>query len=571
MSMLTISCPSCGFSRQMPAERVPDGERQVTCPQCQSVFGFSKSAADRRPAVASEPLPPQPPRQTPPQQPYSQEPLRPQQPQQPLAPPPTPTPTPTPTQPPPQSQPQQPKSPQSQPAQPVGRGAAPRMAQRRPPPHRELTDIGALFKESWEIFQRRFATLIGLFLLCMAAFSIPAGTAVGLGLLAGMAIGEVAILVMGAVGMVASIYLGFRCLAAFLLAVADERLCLKDALTDAQGLVAPLLWVGFLTSFVIIGGFMLFGIPGIIFTVWFCFSQFVVVREDLRGMDALLKSREYVRGQWFNVALRLLLVWAASLLVGAIPMAGPILGIVFLPYVMIFQYLIYRDLREMKGELPFPCSISDKMKWPGVALVGFVAAPVLLISVIGLSVLGPLAQFVSREGVTLQSSAPSGTPRSDDQGLRVINFPPKEAPLATTTAAEPATPTPPLVPTYQSSSPTEPQASSPAGDEHPENIHVFIYAVNYTGTIKANGNILREMEGKPDMQYNYNLDGRKLRYGQNLIEVEYAELPSHHDSLLRVRIQVTRSRPGMGSETLHEWSMEDKGRGRSSFPLDIPR
>ena len=442
------------------------------------------------------------------------------------------------------------------------------MAQRpRPAPHLELTEIGELFKESWDVFQRRFSTLIGLFLLCVAAFTVPGGAAVGLAMVAGMALGKVAVVLIGTVGMVASIYLGFRCLAGFLHAVADEQLGMGDALTLGEGMVAPLIWIGFLTSFVITGGFLLLLIPGIIFTVWFCFAQFILVREELRGMNALLKSREYVRGEWFNVALRLLLVWAASLLIGAIPVAGPILGIVFFPYVMIFHYLIYRDLREMKGELPFPCGMSDKVKWPGVALVGFLVVPVALISVIGFSVLGPLAELASREGITFRNSAPSGTAGPDDQGLRVITFPQQGVPRAATTAAEPAGS---QAPTSQSS-PLETQTSSPGGDEHPENVHVFIYAVNYTGTIKANGTTLREMEGKPDMQYNYNLDGKKLRYGQNLIEVEYAELPTHHDSLLRVSIKVSRSQPGKESESLKEWSFEEKGRGSASFSIEIPR
>jgi len=447
---------------------------------------------------------------------------------------------------------------------------APRMARQpgsRPAPSRGLTDVVDLFKESWEVFQRRFSTLIGLLLLCVVASVVPAGAAAALAAFAGMALGKLAIALIGGAGLLASIYLGFRCFAGFLHAVADERLSLRDAMAQGEGIVLPLIWIGFLTGFIIGGGFLLLIVPGIIFTVWFCFTQFILIQEESTGMDALLKSREYVRGEWFNVALRLLLVWAASLLIGAIPFVGPILSIVFFPYVMIFHYLIYRDLRQMKGDVPFPCSLGDQLKWPGVALLGYVVVPAALISVIGLSVLGPMAKMASREGVTLQASAPGQTAGPADQGLRVITFPQQQSAPTPVTAEQPVDS---AAPPEQTSS-GEAQPFNTAGEESPENVHVFIYAVNYTGTIKANGKVLQEMEGKPEMQYNYNMSGRELRYGQNLIEVEYAELPSHSESLLKVKMEVSRQATGKAREILGEWTMEDKGRGTKSFTLDIPK
>ena len=216
-----------------------------------------------------------------------------------------------------------------------------------------MTDIGDLFTESWQLFQRRFATLIGLYLLTMVAFMLPLGITIGLAMLAGMAKGGAAFVLTGVVGLLAGLYLGFRCFAAFLHAVVDDQLAFGEALEKGNEIILPLLWIGFLTGFIICGGFILFVIPGIIFMVWFFFAQFILVKEDVHGMNALLKSREYVRGEWFNVALRLLLIWAASVLVGIIPLAGPILCIVFFPFTMIFHYLIYRDLREMKGDVPF--------------------------------------------------------------------------------------------------------------------------------------------------------------------------------------------------------------------------
>jgi len=436
-----------------------------------------------------------------------------------------------------------------------------------------LTDIGDLFKESWQLFQRRFATLIGLYLLSMLAFTLPVGITFGLAMLAGMTRGGGAFVLTGLVGLLAGLYLGFRCFAAFLHAVADDRLAFGEALEKGPALILPLIWVGFLSGFIITGGLFLFVIPGIIFMVWFFFAQFILVKEDVRGMKALLKSREYVRGEWFDVALRLLLIWAASVLIGVIPLAGPILCIAFFPYIMIFHYLIYRDLREMKGDVPFPCGTSDKLTWPGIALAGFVIVPLALVSFVGFSLFGSLSKLVpTGTTVTVQKSPPANViGSSDNQGLRVITFPQPGA------AGTPAQSTDPVggsaVPSPESSTPasTGTQFPQSVSDEYPKDIHVFIYAVNYTGTVRANGTPVRELEGKPDMQYNYNTDGRGLRYGQNQIEIDYSEIPSPPSTMLQIHLKVSRNTPGRGKEILGDWRFNDRGTGKKTFTLDIPR
>lgn len=523
MSMLTISCPSCGISRQVPADKVPDGPRRVTCPQCKHVFPYTKPAAIVPSAGEAPPPPPVPPLQPPPRpQDVSNTTRRP----------------------------------------PVRTTAPPKP---RPVPPHGLTDIGDLFRESWQQFQRRFATLFGLYLLTMAAFILPMGITIGLAMLAGMSKGGIAFVFTGAAGLLAGLYLGFRCFAAFLHAVVDDQLAFKKALEKGGRSIVPLMWIGFLTGFIISGGFMLFIIPGIIFMVWFFFAQFILIKEDVHGMDALLKSREYVSGQWFNVALRLVLIWAASILVGAIPLAGPILYITFFPFVMIFHYLIYRDLREMKGDVPFSCGAADILKWPAVSLAGFIIVPLVLVSLAGLSLFSTFAKFAPTGTTIVQKSTPVNTTNIDSQGLRVITFPQQGGSVMPTVEGSATPPLNPSPPQNDSS------ASLTGSEEYPDKVHVFIYAVNYTGTIRANGTTIKEMEGKPDMQYNFNMDGKGLRYGHNQIEVEYAELPNPPSTMLGVHIKVSRRSPDKGNEILGDWRLNDKGTGKKAFTFDIPK
>ena len=45
MSQLTITCPHCGFSKDVERQRIPAGVRNITCPKCKQPFAFQKSEA----------------------------------------------------------------------------------------------------------------------------------------------------------------------------------------------------------------------------------------------------------------------------------------------------------------------------------------------------------------------------------------------------------------------------------------------------------------------------------------------------------------------------------------------
>ena len=539
---ITVSCPSCSFSRQVPAEKIPEGERRVTCPQCKNIFSFTKPVSSVADAVVAPPAAAQGKPDAPPRQP----PVPPVSPQ------------PTAKTPPDGSVPN--------PAPPA------RPPRQKPAPPPAMTDIGELFKESWALFQRRFTTLIGLYLLSIVAFIVPVAVTIGIAMVAGMTKSAVVMALVGTAGLIGALYLGFRCFGAFLHAVVDERLGFSEALEKGSGIILPLIWVSVLTGFIIGGGFMLCIIPGIIFMVWFFFAQFILVEEDTRGMNAILKSREYVRGEWFNVALRLLLIWTATILTGIIPLIGPLLNIAFFPFVMIYHYLIFRDLKSVKGgDVLFSCGTKDTLTWPGIALAGYLIVPAVLISVVGFSIFGKLSQFKQAGGTIITLEQPSHNSVSDSSGMRVINFPQKDASGTPSTAMNPADAAATTLPESSSAGQTSSQSPLSSSEEYPKDIHIFIYAVNYTGAIRANGTTIKEMEGKPDMQYNYNMGGKGLRYGQNQIEIDYAEIPNPPSTMLEVHLKVSRNSSGKGKEMLGDWRFSDKGTGKKTFTFDIPK
>ncbi|MHC1698007.1 MAG: hypothetical protein AB9919_08145 [Geobacteraceae bacterium] len=350
---------------------------------------------------------------------------------------------------------------------------------------------------------------------------------------------------------------GSWCYGGFLCAVVDDSLGLKEALQRGKGMILPLVWVSFLGAFIVCGGYLLLIIPGIIFSVWFVFGQFVLVEDEARGMGALLKSREYVRGQWFNVALRLLLIWTVSGIIAAIPLAGPFLSLVFFPYVMIYHYLICRDLRQIKGDVPYPCGVGNILVWPVVALLGLLVVPALVISLVGFSLFGALSQLAPlAKGKMIQG---------------------EQAQQASPPVLNPVDPAAPATPDAGGSTETGPAAATDtsgafSSDENaPESITVFIYAVNYTGGVRVNGTVIQKLAGEPDMQYNYNLNGKSFRYGRNKIEVNFAEIPDPPSTMLEFHMRVSRNPQDGQKVVLGEWRITDKGTGTRTFDFEIPK
>lgn len=508
MSNVSISCPSCGFSRQIPYDKVPEGPRKVTCPKCQEIFIYTKPV--EAPAEETQKIAP---------------------------------------------------IPENTIAVPQPRLATDSTAESDPEPSplplpnsvpAVMTDLGEMFQESWTIFKGRCATLIGLCLLGIFGFITPILLSGGLASMT--TVGGVTFVSLIAFGFLVGILCGTWCYGGLLSAVVDDGLKLKGALQRGRSMILPLAWVSLLSAFIVCGGYLLLIIPGIIFSVWFVFGQFVLAQDEARGMGALLKSREYVRGQWFNVAIRLLLIWAVSGIIGAIPLAGPFLSLAFFPYVMIFQYLIFRDLRQMKGDVPYPCGVGNKLVWPAVSLLGLLVVPAVVISLVGFSLFGALSHLAPlAKGKIMQSE------QSIPRQLNPLD------------SVAPAIPGDGGSTETRLTSPTETSGAFSSDENSPESVSVFIYAVNYTGEVRANGTVIQKLEGEPDMQYNYNLNGKSFRYGQNRVEVNFAELPNPPSSMLEIHMRISRYLQDGQKVVLGEWRINNKGTGTRTFDFDIPK
>lgn len=186
----------------------------------------------------------------------------------------------------------------------------------------------------------------------------------------------------------ASIVISFWSQIALFLAAREKgRISFQDAFSGAWGKVLSFWWIAILTSLIVTGGLLLFIIPGIIFGIWFSFSLFVFLNEDIKGFNALLKSRKYVEGvfgsilwrQFFFALVSILLILPVAI-IGAIALGesseiivNAFSALVLGPLGIIYFYLVYKKVKKFRGPLSFSPSGKQKAGYIAVALLGFAA------------------------------------------------------------------------------------------------------------------------------------------------------------------------------------------------------
>ena len=142
----------------------------------------------------------------------------------------------------------------------------------------------------------------------------------------------------------------------------DTVLSFREAYKQSSGLILSSLVISILTGLALMGGFILLVIPGIIFLVWFSFGNYVLVNEGKKGSEALQASKEYVKGNFWAVLGRYIVLILVAIVVFAVPsgilsMTGlkiledvytTVASLFFSPLAVIYTFLMYRSLRDMK-------------------------------------------------------------------------------------------------------------------------------------------------------------------------------------------------------------------------------
>jgi len=178
---------------------------------------------------------------------------------------------------------------------------------------------------------------------------------------------------------------------------APEKMSFSAAYNGAIRNLGPYVWLAFLEGFIAMGAFILFVVPGILFTIWFSLAFFVLLQEGDRGMNALVKSREYVRGYTGAVLGRYIVMILALIVVAIVisllfiwlPTEGvasdivsQVITILLEPWAIAFAFLVYQSLKAIKADFVFQPAKSQKVKYFVVAILGYALIPLLLVGVI---------------------------------------------------------------------------------------------------------------------------------------------------------------------------------------------
>ncbi len=75
----------------------------------------------------------------------------------------------------------------------------------------------------------------------------------------------------------------------------------KEYFKKTWGLILPVFGLSLIVGLIVVGGFILLIIPGIIFGIWFTFIAQARVLDQKKGFSALGFSRSLVKGNWWGI------------------------------------------------------------------------------------------------------------------------------------------------------------------------------------------------------------------------------------------------------------------------------
>lgn len=175
----------------------------------------------------------------------------------------------------------------------------------------------------------------------------------------------------------------------YLIKEREQVITIKQAFGKAWHKIPSYYWLSFLNGLIIIGGFMFFFIPGLLFAVWFSLATYVLIAEDKKGMNALFRSKQLVKGYWWKVSSRLGVILSVAMII-ILPVAlisealhisfvGQIFGWLVTPLISIFIFLIYEDLKRVKEGVTFePPSGGKKLAFVSAGIIGALLIPGIL-------------------------------------------------------------------------------------------------------------------------------------------------------------------------------------------------
>lgn len=271
-----------------------------------------------------------------------------------------------------------------------------------------LPGISDLLKRTFSVYKARLGTFLGIMVLPVISgllFLIPSAILKDIPVLG---------IFLFIIFWLAVVIINFWSYVSLIFAIKEreKKIGIAESFKKGWPKIISFVWISFLVGFITIGGFLLFIIPGIIFTIWFAFPVYVLVSEDLRGMNSLFRSKQLVAEYWWKILWRFLvmgiiillffgvLIGIAAGLILLFPSLIPftdfaesvmrIISTLFItPFSVAFGFLLYEDLKKQKAQVAFePPKKGTKIKFILIGIAGLLLVPAILASIVLVSLGG---------------------------------------------------------------------------------------------------------------------------------------------------------------------------------------
>ena len=237
------------------------------------------------------------------------------------------------------------------------------------PKQEKLPRPGALIKEAFAVYKKNIPLFLGiivLFVLSLFIVFIPGSILMTLHMPIVLKV-LIAIVVFAACMYI--VFIGISALIKSIAVTSDGgTISIKQAYKEASKKVFVVGATLLLFYAIVVGGTILLVIPGLIFVVWYGKCVYVALLEDATPFQAVKKSRAYLRGRFWAVVGRAIVIMLVGLAVSIILSViltfilgkgqsleiaqKTIFDIFWVPFQMIYSYLIYKHLKNTYIEKP---------------------------------------------------------------------------------------------------------------------------------------------------------------------------------------------------------------------------
>jgi len=232
--------------------------------------------------------------------------------------------------------------------------------------NKKMSGIDDLVSGSVKLYKQHFKKFMLMMFVGLAAYIpfylISAWMVVNTSIVLGIIL--VALFV---AAIIALIYFGVRSQIGIYFILKNPTMGFKELFKNTRGIFWKFFGLSILTGILVSLWTLLLIIPGIIFGIFYSFALYLLVFEDVKGLNAVKRSQALVTGYWWAVfgrtAFMILVAMLASFVL-SLPfvflsegttwysiysLAQNLVWAVITPIFIVFPYLMYKDLRSIKG------------------------------------------------------------------------------------------------------------------------------------------------------------------------------------------------------------------------------